>query len=81
MVSDFPKHKKRGGHFSTIAEFWEHSAQADFIMVHGNLIRIGGIRRTDVMQPKGSQFKWIGRQYSALGRKRLSIKYSKGDML
>lgn len=47
----FPRTLKKGvgGHFSTNTEFWEHRAQADFIMVHGNLIRLEAAHRTDVI--------------------------------
>lgn len=64
-VSHFPEHTKGGGHFSTIAKFWEHRAQADFIMVHGNLIRIGGIRqdRCDTTQGESIQMGWKATSY------------------
>lgn len=63
MLQAISGNTKRWGHFSAIASFWEHGAQADFItfMATGLRLEASVDRSGDVIPPKGSQFKQIGK--------------------
>lgn len=72
-------------HFSTITDFWEHRAQADFITANGNLIQVAGISgqigRCDMTRGESIQISIDWKSTSYPGREKAFYKKYLGKIL